>query len=233
MPSVMTDSETKYPRPGSLGAELFRHRMDRVHIRFSSLAAVPVGEGYNRLHDFVSRHRQLLEAGRLHRGESEFRAVPERRHFGEFRWFDPEEGVILGAHWPPFKPRASSVALAFPVGNASDPLERLDELGFPAPDRDPTIAFGGVGRPEGATLVYAPGPQGLAELVYRLRRHPDGWDVIVSAEQPPEPRYGELVDELERAFDWTGTLTFDSGEAFKERDGELRAPGTVRLQQVA
>lgn len=233
MSSAEPTSEPRYPRPGSLGAELFRHRMDRVHIRFSSLAEVPVGDGFNRLHDFVSRHLALLDNGRMHQGEASFRPVPERRHFGQFRWFDPERRVIVGAHWPPFKPRAASVALAFPVGEDEDPFERLEELGFPPPDRDPTFAFGAVDRPEGATLVYAPGPTGLAELVYRIRRAPDGWDVIVTAEQPPEPRFGELVDELERAFDWTGTLTFPSGEAFREEDGELKPPGSVRLQQVA
>lgn len=232
MSSVEPATE-RYPRPGSLGAELFRHRMDRVHIRFSSLAEVPTGGAFDRLHHFVSRHVGLLDNGRMHQGEASFRPVPERRHFGQFRWFDPERGVIVGAHWPPFKPRAASAALAFPVEGGEDPIERLDELGFPPPESDPTFAFGSVDRPEGATLIYAPAPTGLAELVYRVRRSDDGWDVVVTAEQPPEPRFGELVGELERAFDWTGTLTFPTGEAFREDDGELMPPGTVRLRQVA
>lgn len=229
----MPSTTVKYPRSGSLGAELFRYRMDRIHGRMSSLAQVPSGGGFNRLHHFVSRHARLLEEGRFHEGGHAFRAVPARRNFGDFKWFEPERQVVVGAHWPPFKPNAASLALAFPTGPDEDVLARLDELGFPPPDQDPTIVFGDVRSPEGATLIYAPGPTGLAELVYRLRRSEEGWDVIVTAERPPEPRFGELVDELFQAFGWTGTLAFPSGEAFREKNGELRPPGTVRLQQVA
>lgn len=229
----MYSTDPKYPRSGSLADDLFRHRMDRLHVRFEGLDRVPTGGDFDRLNDFVTIHESLLENGRIHEGESRFRPVPARRYFGLFRWFDPERRVVVGAHWPPFKPSAASVALAFPLPPEESPLERLDLLGFPPPDRDPTIVFGEISRPEGATLVYAPGPRGLAELVYRLRRRPEGWDVIVTAERPPEPRYGELVDQLWQAFGWTGTLSFPTGEAFRHKNGELRPPGTYRLQQVA
>lgn len=229
----MPDTKLRYPRTGTLAADLFRYRMDRIHGRMSSLAQVPSGGGFDRLHHFVSRHRQLMENGRFHEGGASFRAVPARRNFGEFRWFEPESGVVVGAHWPPFKPNAASVALAFPASRDEDVLRRLDELGFPPPDDDPTIVFGEVARPEGATLIYAPGPKGLAELVYRLRKSEEGWDVIVTAEKPPSPRFEELVGELWQAFGWTGTLAFESDEAFSDQDGELRPPGSVRLQEVA
>lgn len=229
----MPSMDPKYPRPGSLADDLFRHPMDRVHTRLESVGRVPTVERFDRLHDFVTLHRSLLQNGRIHEGEARFRPVPARRQFGEFRWYDPEREVVVGAHWPPFKPNAASVALAFALGPDEDPLERLELLGFPPPDRDPTMVFGEVARPEGATLVYAPGPHGLAELVYRLRRQAEGWDVIVTAERPPEPRYSELVDQLWQAFGWTGTLSFDSGEAFQRKEGELRPPGTFRLQLVA
>lgn len=229
----MPSTTVKYPRTGSLGADLFRHRMDRIHARLGRLADVPAGGGFDRLHHFVSLHERLLDDGRFHDGGTAFRAVPARRYFGDFRWFDPERRVVVGAHWPPFKPNAASVALAFPAAPDEDFLGRLEQLGFPPPDQDPTIVFGDVGDPEGSTLVYAPGPNGLAELVYRLRRSEEGWDVIVTAERPPEPRFTELVDQLWQAFGWTGTLAFSSGEAFRDKDGELRPPGSVRLQQVA
>lgn len=229
----MSSMDPQYPRSGSLADELFRRRMDRLHVQLEGLDRVPAGEGFDRLHSFVELHESILQNGRIHEGESRFRPVPARRHFGQFRWYDPERKVVIGAHWPPFKPSAASVALAFPLDPGEDPLDRLELLGFPPPDRDPTIVFGDVTRPEGATLVFAPGPRGVAELVYRLRKGSEGWDVIVTAERPPEPRFSELVDQLWQAFGWTGTLSFPSGEAFRRKNGELRPPGTCRLRAVA
>lgn len=220
-------------RHGTLAADLFRHRKSWLHARLDHLKQVPDTEAYRRLHDFVTLHEKLLPDGHLHDGGLRCRPVPARRHFGEFRWFDAKDGVIVGAHWPSFQPRASSVSLAFPVESGGNVLKRLEELGFPAPETDPTMVIGDPDRPEGSTWIYVPGPGQLAELVYRLRKTADGWDVIITAERPPEGRYEELITELDRAFGWDGTLVFPTGDAFREKEADHKPPGSARIQQVA
>ena len=61
----------------------------------------------------------------------------------------------------------------------------------------------------GGAVIHAPGPEGLAELVYRLRRTGEGWDVLVTAERPPEPRFTELVRAYRQAFGDRETRRFD------------------------
>lgn len=216
-------------RRGTLAADLLGHRMAWVHARLEGLDQVPDTPAHRRLHEFVSLHKELLPEGHLHQGEVRCRPVPARRHFGEFQWFDPRHDALVGGHWPSFQPRPSSLTVAVPAAPDEDPLTRIDELGFPLPEEDPAMVIGQVDRPEGRTWVYVPGPGRLAELSYRLRRGPEGWDVIIAAERPPDDRYDELVAELHRAFGWEGTLVFPSGEAFREKDGDLKPPGSERL----
>lgn len=216
-----------------LATSLLRHRMGSIHARLAGLDRVPDTDEYRRLHDFVCIHEALVPPGHLHDAEIKCRPVPARRQFGDFRWYDPDRGVIVGAYWPSFHPRASSIALAFPLPLYRDPVDRLGTLGLPVPDADPTMVIGAVDREEGATWVFAPGPDQLAELVYRIRRTRDGWDVVATAERPPEPRFEELVEELQRAFGWPGTLSFPSGRDFREKNGELAPPGSFRLDRVA
>lgn len=226
-------SEASRARPDELVRNLLRLRMGTIHARLTGLEGVPDTDEYRRLHDFVCVHEALVPPGHLHEGEIECRPVPARRHFGDFRWYDPGRGVIVGAYWPSFHPRASSIALAFPLPLYRDPVDRVGALGLPVPDADPTIVIGDVAREEGTTWIFAPAPEHLAELVYRIRRTRDGWDVIATAERPPEPRYEQLVGELQRAFGWSGTLRFPSGRDFREKNGELEPPGSFRLDHVA
>lgn len=204
-------SGAAYPPPGSYVAELFETSEEAFEERFERAYAnfepehLPAGgdvtaEDMNRLEGFVRLHREILGGEQLATRDASFRPVPSGRTFGMLRWFDPEWTAVLGAHVPPLHGLPASLAIGFPLPPDADPIERLTAMGFPPPDDSPTFVFGELEDREGKTLIYVPGPSGLAELVYRVRRSADGWDVLVTAERPPEPRFTELVSAYRESF---------------------------------
>lgn len=238
------DAGGGYPPPGTLGGRLFEmseeefeHRFELAYANFEpDEAAIEAGvdaEAMRRLEDFVRHHKEILEgerseSDRIAAPTASFRPVPSARTFGMLRWYDPETVTVLGAHFPPLHGTPASVAIGFPLPPDRDPIERLAELGFRAPERDPTFIFGELTHREGKTLIYAPAPEGLAELVYRIRRSPDGWDVLLTAECPPEPRFSELVEAYRKAFSWQGSLQYDNLEDVLTREGAITPDDAVK-----
>lgn len=233
-----------YPPPSTPGARLFAMSEEEFERSFEpayanfepdeAARAAGVDEAaMARLEDFVRLHKEILEGDTTERDRmaaagASFRPVPSARAFGMLRWYDPENVVVLGAHFPPLHGEPASVALGFPLPPDRDPLERLAELGFRPPDGDPTFIFGELTHREGKTLIYAPAPAGLAELVFRIRRGPDGWDVLLTAEKPPEPRFSELVEAYRKAFSWQGSLRYENLEDVLKQEGRITPDDAVK-----
>lgn len=217
----------EYPAPGTLGSTLYDVSREELERRLSPVRpdrfddrAVEVDLGAVR--QFLALHRELLEAMPTRGAAHDFRLVPSARHFGRLLWLSPEERAAVDAYFPPFEDRAASTLVAFTAGSEDELGRRLEEVGFPAPDRSPTIVVGEPDRAEGRTSIYVPGPPSLSELVYRVRRLASGGLVAaISSERPPEPRYSELVESYRRAFGWDGTMYFETGRAFARREGRL------------
>lgn len=227
---------TRYPVPGSFAEELFSLSEEAFEERFERAYAnlepehvaddaEVSAEDMNRLEGFVRLHRQIMqgEGEGIAAPDGSFRPVPSGRTFGALRWFDPARMMVLGAHFPPLQSAPSALALGLPLPADADPLERLERIGLPAPSKEPTIIFGELQQREGKTLIYAPAPEGLAELVYRIRRTEEGWDLLLTAERPPEPRFSQLVDSYRRAFSGQGTLRYEDLESVLEREGPTYA----------
>lgn len=245
----MTDREhdpvsDEYPPAGTLGARLFAMSEEALEETFepayanfeadeAAIAAGVDAEAMRRLEDFVRLHKEILEGEkpateRVASARASFRPVPSARSFGVLRWYDPETVTVLGGHFPPLHGKPASIAIGFPLPPDRDPLERLAELGFRAPATDPTFIFGELRHREGKTLIYAPAPRGLAELVYRIRRDPDGWVVLLTAERPPEPRFSELVDAYRKAFAWQGSLRYDNLEDVIAEEGAITPDSALK-----
>ncbi len=224
-----------YPLAGSLGARLFEEseeeresRCEPVEPDLSVRAAEELQDfPLSDLRDFLEVQRDLIELfPRKDRGERGFRKVPSGRRFGTFDHFDPEEHLFINTYVAPFADRASVLHLLF-VEEPGEPLgERLVELGFPVPIEEPTVLIGRPELDEGALLLYVPGPEGLAELVYRIRTREGEATVAVSAVQPPQPRFDDLVQAYRETFDWEGALVFEDVSALERDDGELHPRGS-------
>jgi hypothetical protein len=217
----------EYPAPGTLGSTLYEVPREELERRLSPVRPHrfddrPVDVDLGTVRRFLEIHSEMLEAMPTHGAAREFRLVPSARHFGRLMWLSPEERAAVDAYFPPFEDRAASTLVAFTAASEDELARRLEELGFPAPDRSPTIVVGETDRAEGRTSIYVPGPPSLSELVYRVRRLASGGLVAaVSSERPPEPRYTELVESYRRAFGWEGTMYFETGRAFARREGRL------------
>lgn len=217
----------EYPAPGTLGSTLYevpREELERQlsPVRPDRFDDRPSDVDLGTVRRFLERHREMLDAMPTRGAAHDFRLVPSARHFGRLLWLSPEERAAVDAYFPPFEDRAASTMVAFTAASEDELARRLEELGFPAPDRSPTIVVGEPERAEGRTSIYVPGPPSLAELVYRVRRLASGRLVAaISSERPPEPRYSELVGSYRREFGWEGTMYFETGRAFARREGRL------------
>lgn len=228
----------EYPAPGTLGSTLYEVSREELERRLPALhpdrpEGRPDTVDLETVREFLHLHRQMLESLPTRGARHDFRLVPSARHFGRLLWFSREDGALVDAYFPPFEDRAASTLVAFMVPSLEAVPRRLEELGFPTPERPPAIVVGGVDRAEGRTSIYVPGPPGLAELVYRLRRLESGACVVaVSSERPPEPRYTELVDAYRREFGWEGTMFFEDARAFARREGRLLNAGDRRVSPL-
>lgn len=217
----------EYPAPGTLGSTLYEVPREELERRLSPVGSDgfedrPAELDLGTVRRFLDLHSEMLEAMPTRGAAHSFRLVPSDRHFGRLLWLSPEQRAAVDAYFPPFEDRASSTLVAFIAASDGELKERLEDLGFPTPDRSPTIVVGGTDFGEGRTSIYVPGPPRLSELVYRVRRLESG-DLVaaVSSERPPEPRYSELVDAYRREFGWEGTMYFEDGRAFARRQGRL------------
>lgn len=135
---------------------------------------------------------------------------------------DAGEAVLAAARFSPVTRKPSGLAISFRARDEAHIAERLRQLGFPVPARDPTFIIGGDGG--GQAVAYMPGPPGLAELIYQV--DPErGFCVSLWSERPSEPRFSRLVEAHRRRFAWDGTMYFPDLWAFGARRGELLPPG--------
>lgn len=228
----------EYPAPGTLGSTLYESPREELRRRLPPVETDGPASSFGELdletiREFLRLHRQMLERIPDRGAAHDFRPVPSARHFGRLQWLSPEDGAVLDAYFPPFEDRAASTLIAFMASTMDHVRRRLEELGFPTPSGPPAIVVGDLRHEEGGTLIYVPGPPGLSELVYRIRRLPSGeYVVVVSSERPPEPRYSELVDALRREFGWEGTMHFENAEAFIRREGRLMTTAGRRLDAL-
>jgi len=235
------DGSIGYPTGGSFAHRLFGTSRKDFEELFETWS--PSGddqEGATRvdrrlLTSFVRRHVRLLRDVPDRSDEGTFRAIPSHRRFGDFRWVDPGRDVVVAAHFPPFIPHPTSLQFALTDELGESLVVRLSELGFPPPSRDPTFVFGETRHPEGRTTIYAPGPTGVAELVYRIHVDPvTGRSVaVVTCERPPENRMRELIRGYRKAFDHERVLWFRDYRAFVHRDGRVVENGDGRFRVPA
>lgn len=217
----------EYPAPGTLGSTLYQVPREELERRLAPVQSDRFDEGpmdvdLGTVRQFLEIHRGMLEAMPTRGAAHDFRLVPSARHFGRLPWLSTEERAAVDVYFPPFEDRAASTLVAFTAASEDELRRRFEEVGFPAPERSPTIVVGETDRAEGRTSIYVPGPPSLSELVYRVRHLTSGGLVAaISSERPPEPRYSELVESYRREFGWDGTMYFETGRAFARREGRL------------
>lgn len=143
-------------------------------------------------------------------------------------WYRVEAGsedgatLLAAARFSPVTRRPSALALSFRTRDEKRIAERLREVGFPVPGRDPTFLIAREGG--GQAVAYMPGPPGLAELIYQVDPE-SGFCITLWSERPSEPRFSRLVEAHRRRFPWEGTMYFPDLWAFGARRGELLPPG--------
>lgn len=233
---MVVERETRvYPVEGSLADLVFSSStdtLDEVLVPMDLAGGDGSSEGdrspelvLRKAGEFLRLNRDV--SGSLPTGDERlpFRRVPSERMFGRFRYFAPDEEVLIGAYVPPLQSRPASVQLLTLESSAASIAGRLEEIGFPFPDMDPTFVVGQPDRTEGQTLVFTPGPEGVAELVYRIQVQPDQVLLMVSAERPPAPRYSELVKQYGQELPQDGTMMFEDMSDLERGSGKKLTEG--------
>lgn len=226
---------TSYPVEGSFGDLVFTsptEELDEVLVPLELGTTGTSGEAEESLRAVLAEAEEFLRVNRQVSGSLPagadrlpFRKIPSERMFGRFRYFDPDRQVLIGAYVPPLQLRPASVQLLLMEDAAASIASRLEEVGFPFPDLDPTFIVGQPDRTEGQTLVFTPGPEGVAELVYRIHVKPDRVLIMVSAERPPQPRYQELIEEYSEILPQDGTVMFEDLEDLRRGSGKRLVEG--------
>ncbi len=137
--------------------------------------------------------------------------------------------VLAAARFSPATRRPSGLALSFRVRDEEHICERLRDVGFPVPAREPTFIIGGDGGSQ--AVAFMPGPAGLAELIYQVDPE-QGFCVTLWSERPSEPRFSRLVEAHRRRFAWNGTMYFPDLWAFGARRGKPLPPGARPLRSL-
>lgn len=209
-----------YPVPDTLGEMI--HGASRTGL---DTLLVPLGSAPSMIPDLPESVRRFMDlhndmAGSVPRKAEgrAFRGVPSGRRLAELEWFDPDSGAFVGAYHPAGERDPSSLTLAAAVEPGEPLATVVADLGYPLPDGPPTVIIGEPGRPEGLTMVYAPAPSGVAELTYRLTREARTRYVVITVEQPPRPRFEELLHCYRDAFPGEESLVFDGREDVEAYD---------------
>lgn len=220
--SHRSEGKRHYPSSDSLGAlvqGMSRPALDSYLVPVSSAPSV-VPRLPDTVRHFLSVHEKMAGSVPRDAQERSFRGVPSGRQVSKIGWYDPDSDAFIGAHHPPGHRRPASVTLLARVESGGSLSTVVSDLGYPVPEHRPSVVIGGVDRTEGLTLVYAPGPSGLAELTYRIMKASSARYVAITVERPPEPRFEELVDCYRRVFASDRSLVYEDREGV--RTGEAR-----------
>lgn len=142
-------------------------------------------------------------------------------------------GILVTARFSPVTRLPNGLAFCFDTESPSrtDLERRLEELGLPLPDYDPTLVIEADGAIEARAVAYLPGPPRLAELVYHSYRQGRRLSVVVWIGRPAEPRHSRLVEAYRRRYSWEGTMWFPDLWSFEARKGELLPLGEGRSRR--
>lgn len=224
-----------YPVPDTLGEMIqgaSRTGLDTLLVPLGSAPSM-IPDLPRSVERFIDLHNDMAGSVPRKTEGRGFRGVPSGRRLADLEWYDPESGAFVGAYHPAGERAPSSLTLAAAVEPGEPLATVVADLGYPMPAGPPAVIIGEPGRPEGLTMVYAPAPSGVAELTFRVTRESRTRYVIVTVEQPPLPRFDELVECYRDAFPGEESLVFDGREEVEAYDvrtitSEAGAPSAFR-----
>lgn len=196
----------QYPTPGSLADELYRLTRKELRARY--------GDPLTQRPSHVPERSRHIDFGSL---------------IGFEHYWVPGQRLFIDVQFPPQASRPAQVGFTFEWRLRAELLMRLETLGLPRPELDPTAVVDN--RPESwRSTSYLPGPTGLAELhytVWRTETPTGGWASVRSV-KPKD------MQKREEVFDWEGTMYWAQlvTEVSKTKPDRHYPPGDTQMRKL-